>query len=124
VGAPIAEPAVAPVVAAFGSWPFPTGGGCGPEPALAALPADAAFVWLVDHPMPGNRGDFYAPSGRFRIDLQTQPGRWECGASWPSRMELWQVGGRFLEVHVALGPAASQARAAEVEELLNSLSVP
>jgi len=124
VGAPIAEPVVAPVVAAFGSWPFPTGGGCGPEPALAALPADAAFVWLVDHPMPGNRGDFYSPSGRFRIDLQTQPGRWECGASRPSRMELWQVGGRFLEVHVALGPAASQVRVAEVEDLLNSLSVP
>jgi hypothetical protein len=124
VGSPIAEPAVAPVVAAFGSWPFPTGGGCGPEPALAALPADAAFVWLVDHPMPANRGDFYTPSGRIRMDLQTQPGRWECGASWPSRMELWRVGGRFLEVHVALGPAASQARVAEIEDLLNSLSVP
>jgi hypothetical protein len=39
-------------------------------------------------------------------------------------MELWQVGGRFLEVHVALGPAASQVRVAEVEDLLNSLSVP
>ena len=124
VGAPIAEPAVAPVVAAFGSWPFPAGGGCGPEPALAALPPQAAFVWLVDHPAPGNRGDFYRPPDRFRMDLQTQPGRWECGASWPSRMELWQVGGRFIEVHVAVGPAASQARVAEVEDLLSSMSVP
>jgi hypothetical protein len=37
-------------------------------------------------------------------------------------MELWDVGnGRYLEAHVALGPAVGPERVAEVEALLNSL---
>jgi hypothetical protein len=116
------EPAPAPVVAGFGSWPFPSGGGCGPEPALAALPADGAFVWIVEHPSPGNRGDYYR-SLRYTFDGTTQPMRWECGYSAPSLMELWELGGRYLEVHVALGSDASAERIEEVVTLLNSLDV-
>jgi hypothetical protein len=121
LAAPLAEPAVAPVVAAFGSWPLPAGGDCGPEPALAALPADGALVWINEHPSPNNRGDYYQ-FVRYAHDPTTQPMRWECGAEAPSRMELWDVGnGRYLEAHVALGPAVGPERVAEVEALLNSL---
>jgi hypothetical protein len=120
--APLAEPAVAPVVAAFGSWSFPAGGACGPEPALASLPTDGALVWIAEHPAPGNRGDYYQFT-RYEHDRTAQPMRWECGASAPSRMELWKLAGRYLEVHVALGPTAGPDRIAEVEALLNSLGV-
>jgi hypothetical protein len=121
--APLAEPAVAPVVAAFGSWPLPAGGDCGPEPALAALPADGALIWVNEHPSPSNRGDYYR-FVRYVHDRTTQPMRWECAAAAPSRMELWEVGnGRYLEAHVALGPAVGPERVAEVEALLNSLRV-
>jgi Tol biopolymer transport system component len=122
VAAPLSDPAVAPVVAAFGSWPFPTGGACGPEPALASLPADGALVWIAEHPAPGNTDDFYRFT-RFVHDPSLQPMRWECGASAPSRMDLWRLAGRYLEVHVALGPTSGPDRIEEVEALLNSLQV-
>jgi hypothetical protein len=38
-------------------------------------------------------------------------------------MRLWRLGGRYLEVHVALGPTAGPDRITEVEALLNSLRV-
>jgi aryl-alcohol dehydrogenase-like predicted oxidoreductase len=64
------------VVAAWGTWQFPTGGGCGPEAALAALPADGALVWVDEYADPGNKPDFETrpPSS---IDLQTPPARWQ-----------------------------------------------
>ena len=120
--APLTEPAVTPVIGVFGSWSVPTGGTCGPEVALGELPADGALVWIVDHPAPGNHGDYY-PFQFFRHDRTQQPMRWECGSGAPSRMDLWNVSGRFLEVHVALGPFAEPSRVAEVEALLNSLRV-
>jgi hypothetical protein len=120
--APLDQPAVAPVVAAFGSWPFPTGGACGPEPALGSLPDDGVLVWMAEHPAPGNRGDYYG-FVQYVHDPTTQPARWECATSAPSTMLLWEVGGRYLEVHVALGPAAGRDRIAEVTVLLNSLRV-
>jgi hypothetical protein len=120
--APLSEPAVAPVVAAFGSWPFPEAGGCGPEPALGSLPADGALVWLAEHPGPSNRGDYYRFT-RYGHDRTSQPMRWECGSSAPSRMLLWRLEGRYFEVHIALGSAAGPDRIAAVEALLNSLRV-
>jgi hypothetical protein len=120
--APLEEPAVAPVVSAFGSWAFPAGGVCGPEPALASLPPDGALLWIAEHPAPSNRGDYYHFT-RYVHDPTEQPMRWECGASAPSRMQLWKLGGRYLEVHVALGPTTGPDRITEVEALLNSLRV-
>jgi hypothetical protein len=121
VAAPLTEPAVAPIVAMFGSTTLPRGGACAPEPALGALRPDGALVWIAEHPAPSDRGDYYAFT-RYVHDPTTQPMRWACGASAPSRMELWRVGGRYFEVHVALGWDAGPDRVAEVESLLNSLS--
>jgi len=122
VAAPLTKPAVAPVVAAFGSWPLLAGGGCGPERALESLPPGGALVWIAEHPQPSNRGDYYHLL-RYIHDPTEQPMRWECGASAPSTMQLWRLGGRYLEVHVALGPSAGPDRIAEVEALLNTLRV-
>jgi hypothetical protein len=121
VAAPLEAPAVAPIVAAFGSWPLPAGGTCGPEPALEALPDDGALVWIAEHPAPSNRGDFTSFQG-WSYDRMHQPMRWECGVAAPSRMDLWEMEDeRFFEVHVSFGPSASPDAIAEVEALLSSL---
>jgi hypothetical protein len=109
------------VVAAYGTWDFPTGGGCGPEPALADLPSDGALVWLVEYANPGNAGDFIGLSPLFSIDLQEPPARWECAAAAPSRMYLFRDGGRFFAVHVALGLEATATTAQQANGLITSL---
>jgi hypothetical protein len=113
---------VAPrVVAAFGTWDFPTGGGCGPEEALQQLPEDGALVWVVEHASPGNAGDYISPPPRFSLDLQEPPARWECAAGAPSRKYLFRIGGRFFDVHLALGPDATGAIISQAEDLIDSL---
>jgi hypothetical protein len=109
------------VVAAYGTWDFPKGGGCGPESALADLPADAALVWLVEYANPGNAGDFIGLSPQFSIDLQNPPVRWECAAAAPSRMYLFRDGGRFFAVHVALGLEATATTVQQANDLITSL---
>jgi hypothetical protein len=109
------------VVAAYGTWDFPTGGGCGPEAALVDLPSDGALVWLVEYANPGNAGDFIGLSPLFSIDIQNPPARWECAAAAPSRMYLFRIDGRFIEVHIALGPAASPSTLQEANRLITSL---
>jgi hypothetical protein len=109
------------VVVAYGTWDLPVGGDCGPEAALRALPAQGALVWVVEHANPDYSGDFIPLMPAFGIDLQTPPARWECAAAAPSRMFLFRVGGRYLEVHVALGPGAPEGTIREAEGLIKSL---
>jgi hypothetical protein len=109
------------VVVAYGTWDLPTGGDCGPEAALQDLPADGALVWVVEHASPGNAGDYTSLSPLFSIDLQTPPARWECASGAPSRMYLFVIGGRYLEVHLALGSTASDATIQRAETLIKSL---
>jgi hypothetical protein len=111
------------VVAAYGTWDLPTGGACGPEPALEALPRDGALVWIVEHADPGNAGDFIPLLPQFSIDLQTPPARWDCAAAAPSRMYLFRIGDRYFEVHVALGLGAEEATIRQAGTLINSLEV-
>ena len=109
------------VVAAYGTWNFPTGGECGPEPALADLPPDGALVWFVEYVDPGNAADFIPVLPQFSIDVQDPPARWECAAAAPSRMYLFRDGGRFFEVHVAFGPEATGDTLQQANELITSL---
>jgi hypothetical protein len=109
------------VVAAYGTWDFPTGGECGPEPALADLPADGALVWFIEYADPGNAGDFISVLPQFSIDVQNPPARWECAAAAPSRMYMFRDGGRFFEVHVAFGPEATGDTLQQANELITSL---
>jgi hypothetical protein len=109
------------VVAAYGTWDFPTGGDCGPEPALGDLPTDGALVWVAEYADPGYAGDFYAPGPGFSIDLQAPPARWECAAAAPSRMYLFRVAGRFFEIHVAFGPDANEETIGQANDVITSL---
>ena len=78
-------------------------------------------MWLVEYANPGNAGDYIGLSPRFSIDPQNPPARWECAAAAPSRMYPFRIGGRFIEVHVALGPAASSSRLQEASALITSV---
>jgi hypothetical protein len=109
------------VAAAYGTWDFSTGGACGPEEALAELPPDGALVWFVEYANPGNAGDFISLLPQFSIDLQDPPARWECAAAAPSRMYLFRDGGRFFEVHVALGLEATATTVQQANDLIVSL---
>jgi len=109
------------VVAAYGTWDFPTGGVCGPEMALQDLPADGALAWIVEYANPGYAGDFIDLAPQFSIDRQIPPARWECAAAAPSRMYLFRVGGRFFEVHLALGPGAADETFRQAESLITGL---
>lgn len=108
------------VVAAYGTWDFPVGGACGPEPALAALPADGAFVWVDEYADPGNMADFERGGPPSSIDLQMPPARWQCASSAPSRMYLFGQAGRYFELHIALGPQATAGTIAEAEHVMAS----
>jgi hypothetical protein len=108
------------VVAAYGTWDFPTGGDCGPEAALQDLPTEGALVWVVEHANPGYAGDFIPLLPGFGIDLQTPPARWECAAGAPSRMYLFRVGGRYFELHLALGLGAADETIRQAEGLIKS----
>jgi hypothetical protein len=109
------------VVAAYGTWDLPTGGDCGPETALQDLPTGGALVWFVEYAATGYDGDFINLMPGFRIALQTPPARWECAVGAPSRMYLFRVGGRYFEVHLALGPGAGEGTIREAEALIKSL---
>ncbi len=116
-----------PVVpVAFGSSPFPAGGDCGPDAALRQMPTDGVFAWLYEFPQrPGNAGDFthgwiYWPRERWRDEpLST----YECTPSRATARFQMEVGGRFFELHVAVGPNASDQTLSQLTALLSSLEV-
>jgi hypothetical protein len=118
---PVPGSSVPRVVAAYGTWDFPTGGDCGPERALGDLPTDGSLVWVAEYADPGYAGDFYSPGPGFSIDLQTPPARWACAAAAPSRMYLFRVAGRFFEIHVAFGPDANEETIGQANGVITSL---
>jgi len=118
---PLSSPRGPRRLTAYGTWDFPTGGDCGPEAALRDLPLEGALVWILQLADPGNAGDFIPLRPGFGIDLQTPPGRWECAAGAPSRMYLVRVGGRYFEVHLALGLRTGIDTIRQAEGLIKSL---
>ncbi len=110
------------VVAAWGTWDFPAGGECGPEPALRALPAGGALVWVDEYADPGNKGDFEAGGPPPSIDLQTPPDRWQCASAAPSRAYLFSDAGRYFEMHVALGPDVAADTVGQAEQMMASFT--
>jgi hypothetical protein len=119
---PVPSASAPRVVAAWGTWDFPTGGECGPEPALEDLPTDGALVWVVEYADPGYAGDFIPLMPQFSIDLQTPPARWECAAAAPSRVYLFGVAGRFFEAHVAFGSDAIAETIGQASAVITSLA--
>jgi hypothetical protein len=108
-------------VLAAGSWPFPEGGVCAPFAALDDLPADGAFVWLIEYHGTDHPEDFVPrPDG---FDLQEfRYGATSC-ESTPMYQLRFRDGGRFLQWQVAFGPQASEATRSETLRALDTLEV-
>jgi hypothetical protein len=116
-------------VLALASFPLRGGdkaGECAPKSALADLPPDGAFIWLVEYRP--TRGDVWAdlPKSRFppkaahfelsRTDLQTglcQPG--------PGYRATFRASDRPFDLLLAFGTRATSKRLRQVETILNSL---
>jgi hypothetical protein len=107
------------ILFATGTWDFPSGGECGPDPALEDLPADGAFVWLLEYRIPSNFDDF--PPRPDPLSLSGQPVVSECATAHPSYLLRFRDGFRYLQFHVALGSAATEATRRAVIDVLNSM---
>jgi hypothetical protein len=116
-------------VLALASYPLRGGdraGECAPKKALADLPPDGAFIWLLEY-RPA-RGEVWAdlPRSRFpprpspielsRRDLQT--GLCQSG---PGYGTAFRAADRPFQLLVAFGTRVSDARLSQAEAVLNSL---
>lgn len=108
------------ILFATGTWDFPTGGDCGPEPALESMPADGALVWLLEYRVPGNVDDF--PPRPLHLALTGEPEVYECSVGHPSYLIRFRDGFRYIQLHVAVGEAATDATRRDVVDVLNSMS--
>jgi hypothetical protein len=108
-------------VLAFGSWDFPSGGVCAPFAALDDLPADGAFVWMIEYHGTDHPEDFVPRPGHF--DLRDfRFGETSCEAT-PMYQLRFRDGGRFFQWQVAVGPQASDSLEDDVVLALDSLRV-
>jgi hypothetical protein len=102
------------------------GGNCGPDRAERDLPDGGALVYLIEYrPSTGDpwrglrRRDFPPRPARFALRRAALAG-YECWRK-PSYLIRFRDADRPFQLHVALGPRASQARRAQVLRVLDSL---
>jgi hypothetical protein len=107
------------ILFAAGTWNFPTGGECGPNPALEGLPAAGAFVWLLEYRVPQNVQDF--PSRPDPFTLTGEPELPECSTAHPNHLIRFRDGFRYFQFHVALGEQATDATRRDAGDVLNSM---
>jgi hypothetical protein len=88
---------------------------------LSTLPRMGPSSGWFEYANPGNAGDFISVLPQFSIDLQDPPARWECAAAAPSRMSLFRTGGRFFELHVALGSESTESTLEQANDVIRSL---
>jgi hypothetical protein len=107
------------ILFATGTWDFPDGGECGPNPALEDLPPAGAFVWLLEYRVPANLDDF--PRRPDHLALSGDPVLPECSTAHPNELIRFRDGFRFLQFHVALGAAVTDETRRDVVDVLNSM---
>jgi hypothetical protein len=113
----LAEPGI---LFATGTWPFPSGGDCGPDPALQDLTDDGALIWLLEYRRPENFDDF--PPRQASLSLG-EPATYECSGSRPTYLIRFMDGWRYFQFQVGLGDGASDQTRQDVLDVLNSFSV-
>jgi hypothetical protein len=107
------------ILFAAGTWPFSAGGQCGPNPALEELPADGAFLWLLEYRLPDRLDDF--PLRPYPLTITSEPEVTECSTAHPTYLLRFRDGFRFFQFQVALGQAATEATRRDVVDVLNSM---
>jgi len=107
------------ILFAAGTWDFPVGGDCGPEPALRDLSEEGALVWLLDYRFAANPEDF--PPHPSLLSLSGRPEVFECATGHPSYVVRFRDGFRYFQLHVALGDEASEATRRDAIDVLNTV---
>jgi hypothetical protein len=103
-----------------GTWAFPAGGDCAPTAALDSMPRDGAFFWILEYPSPDDTQEFAPRPENFSLgDLK---GPFEC-VGQKTYLILFRDGSRFFQVHIVIGPDASDSVRSDVLEVLDSLQV-
>lgn len=109
---------LSPARVAIASYPLPADaveGDCGGWAAVEALPRDGALVILIDY---GETARFAARPSRFRLS-DGEHANYECFGA--STMFRFQVGGRALQAHVAIGQDAGTSLSGEALAILDSV---
>jgi hypothetical protein len=108
-----------PVLTA-GTWPFPAGGDCAPTAALDSMPRDGALFWILEYPSLDDTQEFAPRPENFSLgDLK---GPFEC-VGQKTYLLLFRDESRFFQVHIVIGPDASDSVRSDVLEVLDSLQV-
>ena len=108
-------------VLAVGSWPFPRGGLCAPFAALRNLPAEGAFLWLIEYHGPRRPEDFTPRPKPF--ELGNRYGEFDCSGIVDTYQVRFRDEERFFQLQVAFGPDAPDSRVREVTAVMDSLEV-
>jgi hypothetical protein len=103
-----------------GTWPFPAGGDCAPTEALDSMPRDGAFLWILEYPRLSDTQEFEPRPEKFSLgDLK---GPFEC-VGQKTYLLLFHEDSRFFQVHIVIGPVASDSVRSDVLEVLDSFQV-
>ena len=112
-------------VLALASYPLRRGakaGECAPDTARADIPADGAFVWLLEYRSGVPIDRFPERPRPFRLDRERLDDQVSCfpgpGSSWS-----FQAAGRRFQLLVAFGGRPSESLLREVEAILNALEL-
>jgi hypothetical protein len=108
-------------VLAVGSWPFPRGGVCAPFAALRDLPAEGAFLWLIEYHGPRRPDDFSPRPEPF--ELGNRYGEFDCSGIVDTYQVRFRDEERFFQLQVAFGPDAPDSHVGEVLTAMDSLEV-
>ncbi len=104
----------------FGNWDFPTGGSCGPGPAVSNLPSDGVLAWIYEYLAPDKTSDFAPRPQSFSLGRELGP--FECIGS-TAHVLMFTDSGRYVQVMVVTGQNASSASLKEMESALDSLVI-
>lgn len=108
-----------PVLVA-GTWSFPTGGDCAPTAALDSMPPGAALFWVLEYPSSSDTQEFGPRPDRFSLGDPLGP--FEC-IGRKTYLLLFRDQARFFQIHIVIGPDASDSVRSEVLAVLDSLRV-
>jgi hypothetical protein len=113
---------VPPIRLALGTWRFPSGGDCAPTRALADLPKNGTFLWLLEYLDPANRNpkDFPRRPGHFALGKLGGP--LEC-VGRRAYLILFREHKRYFQIFVVFGSKAPQSLPGQVLASLDSLVV-
>jgi hypothetical protein len=106
-------------ILALASFRFPAQtrpNGCRPQGTLERMPADGAFLYVIDYGSRVLRPSVFGP--RPRTPRLTNFGNYECMG--PSYLLRFRDAGRYFQVSVALGPRADRGLRATVRDILAS----